>query len=66
MEEAEAVKGSHFVQMCDQRSIPIVFLQNSSPEGVSVTTAEQGRDRFMSTGVQVCVVNPDTRLLSER
>jgi acetyl-CoA carboxylase carboxyltransferase component len=23
-----AVKGAHFVQMCDQRSIPLVFLQN--------------------------------------
>uniref|UniRef100_A0A8C9WUX8 methylcrotonoyl-CoA carboxylase n=1 Tax=Scleropages formosus TaxID=113540 RepID=A0A8C9WUX8_SCLFO len=26
-----ALKGSHFIQLCDQRHIPIVFLQNTPP-----------------------------------
>ncbi|NXG49361.1 MCCB carboxylase, partial [Psilopogon haemacephalus] len=26
------LKGSHFVQLCSQRSIPILFLQNTAPE----------------------------------
>ena len=26
-----ATKGSHFVQLCDQRNIPLVFLQNMWP-----------------------------------
>ena len=29
-----ASKGAHFVQLCDQRRIPIVFLQNTSPAAV--------------------------------
>ncbi|XP_068020692.1 methylcrotonoyl-CoA carboxylase beta chain, mitochondrial isoform X3 [Melanerpes formicivorus] len=27
-----ALKGSHFVQLCSQRSIPILFLQNTAPQ----------------------------------
>lgn len=30
----EGTKGAHFVQLCDQRGIPVIFLQNS-PEGES-------------------------------
>lgn len=26
-----ALKGSHFVQLCDQRDVPLVFLQNTAP-----------------------------------
>lgn len=26
-----ALKGSHFVQLCDQRDIPLLFLQNTAP-----------------------------------
>ncbi|XP_034035339.1 methylcrotonoyl-coenzyme A carboxylase 2 isoform X2 [Thalassophryne amazonica] len=26
-----ALKGSHFVQLCDQRDIPLIFLQNTAP-----------------------------------
>lgn len=28
-----ALKGSHFVQLCDQRDIPLLFLQNTAPTG---------------------------------
>ncbi|XP_032884359.1 methylcrotonoyl-CoA carboxylase beta chain, mitochondrial-like isoform X2 [Amblyraja radiata] len=31
-----SLKGSHFVQLCDQRNIPIIFLQNTRPN-VTVT-----------------------------
>lgn len=27
-----SLKGSHFVQLCDQRDIPLIFLQNTAPE----------------------------------
>lgn len=27
-----ALKGAHFVQLCSQRSIPLVFLQNITPD----------------------------------
>ena len=26
-----SLKGSHFVQLCDQRDIPLLFLQNTVP-----------------------------------
>lgn len=26
-----ALKGSHFVQLCDQRDVPLLFLQNTAP-----------------------------------
>lgn len=26
------LKGSHFVQLCEQRDIPLIFLQNTAPE----------------------------------
>ena len=29
--EAAAAKGAHFVQMCSERNIPLVFLQNTVP-----------------------------------
>lgn len=28
---AEALKGAHFVNQCNRRRIPLIFLQNSSP-----------------------------------
>ncbi|XP_028857045.1 methylcrotonoyl-CoA carboxylase beta chain, mitochondrial [Denticeps clupeoides] len=27
-----SLKGSHFVQLCDQRDVPIIFLQNTAPK----------------------------------
>ncbi|KAL6458978.1 hypothetical protein MHYP_G00324500 [Metynnis hypsauchen] len=29
-----SLKGSHFVQLCDQRDIPLIFLQNTAPQPV--------------------------------
>ena len=29
-----SLKGSHFVQLCDQRDIPLIFLQNTAPKPV--------------------------------
>ena len=29
--EQAAAKGAHFVQMCSERDIPLVFLQNTAP-----------------------------------
>ncbi|XP_048832682.1 methylcrotonoyl-coenzyme A carboxylase 2 isoform X3 [Brienomyrus brachyistius] len=36
-----ALKGSHFVQLCDQRDIPIIFLQNTPPGLAHTLTAVQ-------------------------
>lgn len=33
-----ALKGSHFVQLCDQRDVPLLFLQNTAP-GAAPTLA---------------------------
>ena len=42
MREQAALKAAHFVQMCDQRSIPIVFLQNTVPEDDGPLSVEDG------------------------
>ncbi|XP_028301235.1 methylcrotonoyl-CoA carboxylase beta chain, mitochondrial isoform X1 [Gouania willdenowi] len=36
-----ALKGSHFVQLCDQRDIPLLFLQNTVPTPTPTLTASQ-------------------------
>ncbi|KFQ25948.1 hypothetical protein N331_02221, partial [Merops nubicus] len=36
-----SLKGSHFVQLCDQRSIPILFLQNTAPHAARPTSTPQ-------------------------
>uniref|UniRef100_H3A0J0 methylcrotonoyl-CoA carboxylase n=1 Tax=Latimeria chalumnae TaxID=7897 RepID=H3A0J0_LATCH len=36
-----ALKGSHFVQLCDQRRIPILFLQNTPPKVTMTVTFSQ-------------------------
>lgn len=38
---ADAQKGAHFVQLCDMRDIPLVFLQNSSSSSSSSTLHSQ-------------------------
>ncbi|ELT91631.1 hypothetical protein CAPTEDRAFT_181443 [Capitella teleta] len=35
MTEKAALKGAHFIQVCDQRNIPIIFLQNTAPDSES-------------------------------
>ncbi|XP_067419462.1 methylcrotonoyl-CoA carboxylase beta chain, mitochondrial-like isoform X3 [Emydura macquarii macquarii] len=36
-----SLKGSHFVQLCSQRSIPILFLQNTAPHAGEPTSLSQ-------------------------
>ncbi|XP_032627801.1 methylcrotonoyl-CoA carboxylase beta chain, mitochondrial-like isoform X2 [Chelonoidis abingdonii] len=36
--------GSHFVQLCSQRSIPILFLQNTAPHASEPTSFSQAED----------------------
>ncbi|XP_074859202.1 methylcrotonoyl-CoA carboxylase beta chain, mitochondrial-like isoform X2 [Carettochelys insculpta] len=36
-----SLKGSHFVQLCSQRSIPILFLQNTAPHAAEPTSLSQ-------------------------
>ncbi|KAK1163943.1 hypothetical protein AOXY_G15911 [Acipenser oxyrinchus oxyrinchus] len=36
-----ALKGSHFVQLCDQRGIPLIFLQNTPPYSTVTATLSQ-------------------------
>uniref|UniRef100_A0A3B4E095 methylcrotonoyl-CoA carboxylase n=1 Tax=Pygocentrus nattereri TaxID=42514 RepID=A0A3B4E095_PYGNA len=42
-----SLKGSHFVQLCDQRDIPLIFLQNTAPQPVH--TLSQAKGSMMST-----------------
>ena len=39
---ADAAKGSHFVQMCSERGIPLVFLQNVQEEHADVNSKDDG------------------------
>ncbi|XP_012938023.1 methylcrotonoyl-CoA carboxylase beta chain, mitochondrial [Aplysia californica] len=39
--EFEAAKGSHFVQMCSERGIPLVFLQNTTDEQSEVSNKDE-------------------------
>uniref|UniRef100_A0A1A7Z6I9 methylcrotonoyl-CoA carboxylase n=2 Tax=Iconisemion striatum TaxID=60296 RepID=A0A1A7Z6I9_9TELE len=36
-----ALKGSHFVQLCDQRDVPLIFLQNTAPAAALTLSTEQ-------------------------
>lgn len=36
-----SLKGSHFVQLCSQRSIPILFFQNTAPHTAEPTSISQ-------------------------
>ncbi len=37
-----ASKGAHFVQLCSQRKVPLVFLQNTTPEATEVMSPQAG------------------------
>uniref|UniRef100_UPI00398F047E biotin-dependent 3-methylcrotonyl-coenzyme A carboxylase beta1 subunit n=1 Tax=Pristiophorus japonicus TaxID=55135 RepID=UPI00398F047E len=39
-----SLKGSHFVQLCDQRDIPIIFLQNTRPNITVTGTLSKAED----------------------
>lgn len=36
-----ALKGSHFVQLCDQRDVPLLFLQNTAPAAAATHSVAQ-------------------------
>ncbi|NXG75605.1 MCCB carboxylase, partial [Baryphthengus martii] len=36
-----SLKGSHFVQLCNRRSVPILFLQNTAPPAAEPTSSSQ-------------------------
>lgn len=41
IKEKEASKGGHFVQLCCQRDIPMVFLQNTSDSSLSQSNTKE-------------------------
>ncbi|XP_072245076.1 methylcrotonoyl-CoA carboxylase beta chain, mitochondrial [Leuresthes tenuis] len=54
-----ALKGSHFVQLCNQRDIPLVFLQNTAPAAaltLSTTQAERNSNRLKAQGSMMSAV----------
>lgn len=54
-----SLKGSHFVQLCDQRDIPLIFLQNTAPEPAhttSQTKAESNTNRLKAQGSMMSAV----------
>lgn len=36
-----ALKGGHFVQLCDQRDVPLLFLQNTAPAAAATLSPTQ-------------------------
>ncbi|KAG9270822.1 methylcrotonoyl-CoA carboxylase beta chain, mitochondrial-like isoform X1 [Astyanax mexicanus] len=54
-----SLKGSHFVQLCDQRDIPLIFLQNTAPEPAhtfSKNKAESNSNRLKAQGSMMSAV----------
>ncbi|KAI4902167.1 hypothetical protein NFI96_030356 [Prochilodus magdalenae] len=54
-----SLKGSHFIQLCDQRDIPLIFLQNTVPEPVhtaSQAKAETNTNRLKAQGSMMSAV----------
>ncbi|XP_051509789.1 methylcrotonoyl-coenzyme A carboxylase 2 isoform X1 [Myxocyprinus asiaticus] len=54
-----SLKGSHFVQLCDQRDIPLIFLQNTAPEPahtLSQSKAESNTNRLKAQGSMMSAV----------
>ncbi|TDH08862.1 hypothetical protein EPR50_G00102340 [Perca flavescens] len=53
------LKGSHFVQLCDQRDIPLLFLQNTAPTTaltLSITQAEMNTNHLKAQGSMMSAV----------
>ncbi|MGH0136730.1 UNVERIFIED_CONTAM: hypothetical protein FKN15_076827 [Acipenser sinensis] len=42
-----ALKGSHFVQLCDQRGIPLIFLKNTPPYSAVTATISEVLDKCL-------------------
>lgn len=54
-----ALKGSHFVQLCDQRDVPLLFLQNTAPSAaltLSTAQAETNTNRLKAQGSMMSAV----------
>lgn len=54
-----ALKGSHFVQLCDQRDVPLLFLQNTVPAAApthSVAQAETNTNCIKAQGSMMSAV----------
>ncbi|KAM6921402.1 putative methylcrotonoyl-CoA carboxylase beta chain, mitochondrial [Xenentodon cancila] len=54
-----ALKGSHFIQLCDQRDVPLVFLQNTAPTvplTLSTAQAEMNSNRLKAQGSMMSAV----------
>ncbi|XP_071753819.2 methylcrotonoyl-CoA carboxylase beta chain, mitochondrial isoform X1 [Centroberyx gerrardi] len=54
-----SLKGSHFVQLCDQRDIPLLFLQNTAPRPpltLSTTQADINSNRLKAQGSMMSAV----------
>ncbi|XP_032382913.1 methylcrotonoyl-CoA carboxylase beta chain, mitochondrial [Etheostoma spectabile] len=54
-----ALKGSHFVQLCDQRDIPLLFLQNTAPTTaltLSTAQAEMNTNHLKAQGSMMSAV----------
>ncbi|XP_041254251.1 methylcrotonoyl-CoA carboxylase beta chain, mitochondrial-like [Onychostruthus taczanowskii] len=54
-----ALKGSHFVQLCGQRGIPILFLQNTAPQPAgpaSISQAEAHSNRLKAQASMMAAV----------
>ncbi|KAI1891962.1 hypothetical protein AGOR_G00149110 [Albula goreensis] len=54
-----ALKGCHFVQLCDQRDIPLIFLQNTTPSPANTlnpSQAESNTNRLKAQGSMMSAV----------
>ncbi|XP_066453738.1 methylmalonyl-CoA decarboxylase subunit alpha-like isoform X1 [Eleutherodactylus coqui] len=54
-----SLKGSHFVQLCNQRNIPLLFLQNTTSQSLlppSVSKAEQLTNRLKAQASMIAAV----------
>ncbi|XP_042271878.1 methylcrotonoyl-coenzyme A carboxylase 2 isoform X1 [Thunnus maccoyii] len=54
-----ALKGSHFVQLCDQRDVPLLFLQNTAPTAaltLSTAQAEINSNRLKAQGSMMSAI----------
>ncbi|TRY88666.1 hypothetical protein DNTS_025686 [Danionella cerebrum] len=54
-----SLKGSHFIQLCDQRDIPLIFLQNTAPEPAHTSLknkAETNTNRLKAQGSMMSAV----------
>ncbi|XP_076134095.1 biotin-dependent 3-methylcrotonyl-coenzyme A carboxylase beta1 subunit [Alosa pseudoharengus] len=54
-----SLKGTHFVSLCDQRDVPLIFLQNTAPHpGLTLSTdkAEANTNRLKAQGSMMSAV----------